>query len=245
MKIHFIGCGDAFGSGGRFNTCFHVTGERANFLIDCGATSLVSLKAKGVVLDKVDIILITHFHADHFGGVPFFVLDAQFFSKRTRPLTLAGPQGLTAWYEWVMETSFPGSSKTKQRFDLSLVELPAREPTRLGQVRVTPFLVEHGSRPSRCYAYRVEVEGRVIAYTGDTEWTDALVEVGRNADVLIAEAYFYDKKVKRHLDLVTLMGHLHLIQPKRLVLTHMSNDMLARLDEIPYEVAEDGLVLEV
>jgi ribonuclease BN (tRNA processing enzyme) len=245
MKLHFIGCGDAFGSGGRFNTCFHITGKRANFLIDCGASSLIALKANQVALHEIDIILITHFHADHFGGIPFFVLDAQFFSKRARPLTIAGPQGLTDWYERVMETSFPGSSKSKQRFDLSLVELPAREPTRLGHVRVSPFPVEHGSRSGPCYAYRVEAEGRVIAYTGDTEWTDALIEVGRNADVFIAEAYFYDKKIKHHVDLVTLTRHLSLIQPKRLVITHMSDDMLTRLDEIPYEVAEDGVVLEV
>jgi ribonuclease BN (tRNA processing enzyme) len=177
--------------------------------------------------------------------VPFFVLDAQFFSKRTRPLTIAGPQGLTAWYEWVMETSFPGSSKTKQRFDLSLVELAAGEATRLGHLRVIPFLVDHGDRGGPGYAYRIQAEGRVIAYTGDTGWTEALIEAGRNADLFVAEAYFYDKKVKHHLDLATLTGQLPLIQPKRLVLTHMSDDMLARLDEIPYEVAEDGVVLEV
>jgi ribonuclease BN (tRNA processing enzyme) len=245
VKIQFIGCGDAFGSGGRFHTCFHVTGKRANFLIDCGASSLIALKANQVALHEIDIILITHFHADHFGGVPFFVLDAQFFSKRTRPLTIAGPQGLTAWYEWVMETSFPGSSKTKQRFDLSLVELPAGEPATLGHMRVTPFLVNHGSRGSPCYAYRIEVEGRVIAYTGDTEWIDALIEAGRNADLFIAEAYFYDKKVKHHLDLATLTRHLPSIQPKSLVITHMGDDMLSRLDEIPYEVAADGEILEV
>jgi ribonuclease BN (tRNA processing enzyme) len=245
VKIHFIGCGDAFGSGGRFNTCFHVTGKRANFLIDCGASSLIALKANQVALHEIDIILITHFHADHFGGVPFFVLDAQFFSKRTRPLTIAGPQGLTEWHERVMEASFPGSSKTKQRFELSLVELAAGEPARLGHVRVTPFLVNHGDQSGPCYAYRIEVEGRVIAYTGDTAWTEALIEAGRNADVFIAEAYFHDKRVKHHLDLITLTSHLHLIQPKRLVLTHMSDNMLARLDEFPYEGAADGVVVEV
>jgi ribonuclease BN (tRNA processing enzyme) len=216
-----------------------------NFLIDCGASSLIALKANRVPLNELDIILITHFHADHFGGVPFFVLDAQFFSKRTRPLTVAGPRGLTGWYERVMEATFPGSSKTKQRFELSLVELPAGEPARLGHVRVTPFLVNHGNQGGPSYAYRVEAEGRVIAYTGDTEWTEALVEAGRNADLLIAEAYFYEKKVKHHLDLATLTRHLPSIQPKRLVITHMSDDMLSRSAELPYEVAEDGKILIV
>jgi len=245
MQLQFIGCGDAFGSGGRFNTCFHVTGKQANFLIDCGASSVISLKAHGVSLNEVDIIFITHFHADHFGGIPFFVLDARFFARRTMPLTIAGPRSLPEWYERVMEASFPGSSKTKGRFELSLVELAAREPTTLGQVRVIPFPVKHGELGGPCYAYRIEAEGRTIAYTGDTEWTQELIEVGRNADLFIAEAYFYDKQVKHHLDLVTLTRHLPLIQPKRLVITHMSDGVLSRSPAIPYEVAEDGKVLEI
>lgn len=245
MQLQFIGCGDAFGSGGRFNTCFHVTGERVNFLIDCGASSLIALKANRIALNKVEAILITHFHADHFGGIPFFLLDAQFFSKRTQPLTIADPHGLQERVERVMETSFPGSSKTKRRFELSLVELQAREPSALGELRVTPFIVNHGNPGGPFFAYRIDAEERTIAYTGDTEWTEELIEVGRDADLFIAEAYFYNKKVKLHLDLATLTKHLPSIKPKCLVLTHMSDDMLSRLPDIPHEVAEDGKILQI
>ena len=245
MQLQFIGCGDAFGSGGRFNTCFHVTGERVNFLIDCGASSLIALKANRIALNKIEAILITHFHADHFGGIPFFLLDAQFFSKRTQPLTIASPHGLQEWFERVMETNFPGSSKTKRRFELSLVELQAREPSALGELRVTPFIVNHGNPGGPFFAYRIDVEERTIAYTGDTEWTEELIEAGRDADLFIAEAYFYDKKVKLHLDLSTLTEHLPSIRPKRLVLTHMSDDMLSRLPDIPHEVAEDGKIFQL
>ena len=93
MQLRFVGCGDALGSGGRFNTCFHVTGERANFLIDCGASSLVALKSYGIAREAIDVILITHFHGDHFAGLPFLLLDAQ-FTRRTRPLVIAGPEGI-------------------------------------------------------------------------------------------------------------------------------------------------------
>ena len=93
MQLRFVGCGDALGSGGRSNTCFHVTGDNVNFLIDCGASSLPALKRFGIARDDIDLILITHFHGDHFGGLPFLLLDAQ-FTRRTRPLVIAGPQGI-------------------------------------------------------------------------------------------------------------------------------------------------------
>ncbi len=93
MQLRFVGCGDAFGSGGRLNTCFHVSGRAANFLIDCGASALPALKRLEIDRNEIDLILITHFHGDHFAGLPFVLLDAQ-FSRRTRPLTIAGPQGI-------------------------------------------------------------------------------------------------------------------------------------------------------
>ena len=244
MRLQFIGSGDAFGSGGRFNTCFHVSGDRTSFLIDCGASSLVALKARSIALNAIQTVFVTHFHADHFGGIPFFMLDAQFFSKRNAPLTIIGPPGLREWYARVMETAFPGSSATTPRFELSLAELQPRVTAAVGDIAVRPFAVNHGNPGGPYFAYRLEIEGRSIAYTGDTEWTDDLIEAGAGADLFIAEAYFYDKKVQLHLDLASLRQHLPRIRPKRLVLTHISNDMLGRLGSLEFETAEDGKVIE-
>lgn len=245
VEVTFVGCGDAFGSGGRFNTCFHVGGESGRFLIDCGASSLVALKKLGLDPNAVDSILITHFHADHFGGLPFLLLDARFFSKRTRPLIIAGPEGTRdALHRW-MELSFPGSAATRFAFGLQVIELPPGVPHGLGPLTVMPFRVQHGPVEGPFYAYRVGFEDRILAYTGDTEWTEALVDVGRDADLFIAEAYFRDRQVKLHLDLATLESHLPEIRPKRLVLTHMSDDMLGQIGGLPYEVAEDGLVVRL
>jgi len=245
MYLQFVGCGDAFGSGGRFNTCFHIVGEECNFLIDCGASSLIAMKRLGLRPNEIDVILITHFHADHFGGIPFFMLDAQFFSKRTQPLIIAGPPGLEACYKRAMETAFPGSSGTTPRFELELKELRVRESAGIGLLLVTPFSVNHGDVGGPFFAYRIQAEGRTIAYTGDTEWTDELVGAGREADLFIAEAYFREKQVKLHLDLATLESHLDLIRPKRLLLTHMSDEMLARTGEVAFEAAHDGMVVKL
>jgi ribonuclease BN (tRNA processing enzyme) len=244
MQLRFIGCGDALGSGGRANTCFHVTGESVNFLIDCGASSLPALKRFDVVRDDVDLILITHFHGDHFGGLPFFLLDAQ-FTRRTRPLVIAGPQGIETRLTQLMEALFEHSSKTKQRFDLSVVALTPEESRSFGAVKVTPYPVVHGESGGPFLAYRIEAEGRIIAYSADTEWTERLIPAAREADMFIAEAYYYDKIVKNHLSLTTLEAHLSEINARRLILTHMSDDMLARLDSLSYTTASDGLVVEL
>jgi ribonuclease BN (tRNA processing enzyme) len=244
MQVQFVGCGDAFGSGGRHNTCFHVTGASVNFLIDCGASSLPALKRCNIVRNDIDLILITHFHGDHFAGLPFFLLDAQ-FSRRSRPLVIAGPQGIETRLAQVMEALFEHSSATKQRFDLSVVALKSEEKRTFGAIGVTPFPVVHGESGGPFLAYRIEAEGRVIAYSADTEWTETLVPLAKDADLFIAEAYTYDRLVKNHLSLATLEAHLAEIRPKRLILTHMGDDMLGRLDALNHAAAHDGMTVEV
>ncbi|HVV42836.1 MAG TPA: MBL fold metallo-hydrolase [Nitrobacter sp.] len=244
MQVHFIGCGDAFGSGGRFNTCFHVTGERTNLLIDCGASSLVALKRDHVDLDKIGLILISHFHGDHFAGLPFFILNAQ-FSHRQAPLTIAGPPGLRMRLTQVMEALFENSSKTQQRFEINLVELRPGEATTFGAATVTPFEVVHGTGGGPFHAYRIESEGRIVTYSADTEWTETLVPAARHADLFICEAYTFDTNVRNHLSYATLAAQLPRIAPKRLVLTHMSEDVLARISDIPHIAAHDGLVIGI
>jgi len=225
MRLRFVGCGDALGSGGRYNTCFHVTGSSANFLIDCGASSLPALKRLGVARDDIDLVLITHFHGDHF--------------------VIAGPEGIQMRLTQAMEALFENSSKTRQRFDLSVVALKPGETRSFGAVKVTPYPVVHGESGGPFLAYRVEADGRVIAYSADTEWTETLIPLGRDADLFIVEAYYYDKVVKNHLSLKTLEAHLAKINPKRLVLTHMSDDMLGRLDTLGHTTASDGMIVEL
>jgi len=168
MRVRFVGCGDAFGSGGRSNTCFHLTGAQTNLLIDCGASSLPAMKRLGVAPDDIDLILITHFHGDHFAGLPFLLLDAQ-FSRRSRPLVIAGPTGIEQRLAQVMEALFENSSRTPPKFELTIVALTPGESRTLGAVTVSPFAVVHGESGGPFLGYRIEAEGRVIAYSADTD----------------------------------------------------------------------------
>lgn len=245
LSLRFIGCGDAFGSGGRFNTCFHLVGTNTNLLIDCGASSLIAMKQQDVDRNAIKTIVITHFHADHFGGVPFFILDAQFFSKRRTPLTIVGPIGLTEWYVRVMETAFPGSSAAMRKFELHLVEMAAGETVAIDETTIHAFQALHGPPGGPYFAVRIELEGRSVAYSGDTEWTPDLIPAAYNADLFIAEAYFRDKQAATHLSLSSIEANLDALRPKRLILTHMSDDMLQHSDRNMYETAEDGMVVSI
>jgi len=241
VQLQFLGSGDAFGSGGRFQACFMLRGTDGQVLIDCGASSLIAMKRAGVDPSEVGWVLVSHLHVDHCGGVPFLILDGQ-FSRRTRPLVVAGPSGLKDRIETAMEVGFPGSTQVTHRFTTDFLELPERLTSQIGPALVTPFVVDHASgAPS--YALRVEYGGKVIAYSGDTAWTEVLVEVARGADLFICEAYFSDKKIKYHLDYQTLRDNRLRLDCRQVILTHMSQDMLSHLSEVEFECAEDGKVV--
>jgi ribonuclease BN (tRNA processing enzyme) len=247
VYMKFLGCGDAFGSGGRLNTCFLVNRRDASFLIDCGASAMISIRRFGVDPNGIDAIILSHLHVDHFGGLPSFILDAQLVSRRTRPLMIAGPKGLGARLDALMEAHFPGSTNVERKFPVELIEISPDRPVDVGStgVCVSGFVVSHPSgTPS--LSLRIECDGKILAYTGDTEWVDALLEAGRNADLLIAEAYCFERKVRFHLDYATLREKLPMIGAKRLILTHMSPDMLGRLSELhDCQAAYDGLEVEI
>ncbi len=243
VHVQFLGSGDAFGSGGRLQTSILIAASGFHALVDCGTTALIGLKRAAIDPALVDVILVSHLHGDHFGGIPFLLLDAQ-FSRRLRPLVVAGPPGFTERLRQAMEVFFPGSSRVDRKFQTRVVEMAPEVPSTFGALSVTPFEVRHESG-APAYAFRLEIEGRVLAYSGDTEWTEALPEAAKDSDLFLCEAYFYEKRVPFHLDFRTLLDHRSEIRTKRLVVTHMSADMLERLTELEVETASDGRVIEL
>jgi ribonuclease BN (tRNA processing enzyme) len=244
VRVRFLGSGDAFGSGGRLQACIHVEAGPMNFLLDCGTTALCAMKRMGVPPSTVQAIFVSHLHGDHFGGIPFFLLEAQLVSKRDEPLLILGPPTTEERVRKAMEAFFPGSTGMNFRYPVEYREFRDRQPLEWRKVRVTPYPVVHGSGAPP-YALRVECAGKVIAYSGDTEWTESLVEAAWHADLFICEAYSYDKKIPFHIDLPALKEHRAEIECRRLVLTHMSEDVLSRLGSMNLEAAQDGQIILV
>jgi ribonuclease BN (tRNA processing enzyme) len=249
IQVRFIGSGDAFGSGGRFQACIllHASDHGGDVLLDCGASSLIALKQQRHDPSQIGLVLVSHLHGDHFGGLPFLVLDGQ-FTDRTRPLHVAGPTGVRERVQAAMEVLFPGSTQVQRRFDVRFHELTDRRPLQFDLERaglvVVPYEVVHASG-APALALRVAWQGHTIAYTGDTEWTEALIEAARGADLLIAEGYTYQRKIRFHLDVATLQQQASRLAARRIILTHMSPDLLSRVDELGWETASDGMTLQL
>jgi ribonuclease BN (tRNA processing enzyme) len=242
ITVRFVGSGDSFGSGGRFQTCIVVDGPGSRFAIDFGTSSLIALAQQGIEHNSLDAILLTHLHGDHCGGVPFLLIDAMLAAKRSRPLVIAGPRDLRRRMDQIREALFPGSHVMTPTFPLSWVEMEPGRPHAVLDLVVTPQPARHTAETNPT-ALRVEVGGKVIAYTGDTEWTDDVARAARGADLLIAECYFYDKPIKWHLNYPAIAAHGGSLGAKRVILTHMSREMLAHAADVPEECAHDGLVV--
>ena len=244
MHVIVVGSGDAFGSGGRFQTCIALAdepGTAPHTLIDCGATSLTALRQQHLDPGAITTVVVTHLHGDHFGGLPFLILDGQ-FRRRGDDLTVIGPPGTGQRLTGAMEALFPGSASVQRRFAVRFIDHTDRQPTRLDRLAVTPYQVRHASG-APAYAVRVDAHATSFAYSGDTEWTDALLDATDGTDLFLSEGYS-PQPVKWHLDLDTLARHRDRLTCRRLVLTHLSPKALTA-DLTGWEIARDGLRLDL
>jgi ribonuclease BN (tRNA processing enzyme) len=247
VRLRFLGSGDPFGSGGRGQACLLLEGGAAPVLLDCGATSMVALARAGVDPRDLAAVVVSHLHGDHFGGLPFLLFHAA-LSRRTGPLTIAGPTQTEARVDAALVAfGYPPLTELRRSIEVEFVPLVHGRRTAVGPAAVTAIPVDHGPATFPT-ALRVAYDGRTVAYSGDTAWTDALIEVARDADLLVAMAYTYGEDRPGCLSYRTLAARRADLACRRLLLTHPSFDLLAHRAEIDpavAELAEDGTIVEL
>jgi ribonuclease BN (tRNA processing enzyme) len=247
--ITFLGTGDAFGSGGRLQTCFHVHTRDASFLIDCGATVCIAMKRAGIRHSDIDAVLLSHYHADHFAGVPFLVMEGRVVGRHA-PLAIAGPPGIRGRVDAAMDVLFPGAGGGPPLFPIEFHEFGSTAGAAVPVIgtRVTTWPVTHAPA-TQPHAMRIEAGGRVIAYSGDTEWNEHLLEVARGADLFICELSGFDGPAGIHLDYPTLLRYRSSLECGQLIVTHMGEMVLANASTVARELdatlAEDGLSVSI
>lgn len=247
MKLTVVGSGDAFGSGGRLQTCYHVAANGGPFLIDCGATSMIGMQRLGLDPDQVSAIFISHLHGDHFSGLVWWLLHAHYVSGRTAPLTVVGPAGIQHRFKTAAEALFPNSTEIALRFAMIFSEFQSQTEIEIGGVRVTPFEVLHpsGAPP---YALRFECDEKVLGFSGDTRWVENLIPAAQGADLFIAECFTFEQPVGYHTSWRDIEANINRMAAQRIMLTHMGGEMLASRGEVRDPrilFAEDGLIVDV
>lgn len=247
MRVTIVGCADAFGTGGRDSTCYHVAVDGFSAALDFGFSAPNAAKRRGIAISQIDAVILSHLHGDHFGGLPVLLIDGQFGEERSKPLTILGPPGITERLWRTMEALYPATSTLDWRFALTITEVEPGATVPVGPLTLTTAEVVHPSgAPST--ALRVAHEGRVLAFSGDTQWTEALLPIAAGADLFICECFGFSGQPYGHLSYEILAREHARLNAKRTLLTHMGPEMLARRAEVDaarFMLAQDGLHFDI
>lgn len=242
ISVTVIGSGDAFNSGGRRQTCFHVNSSTITFLVDCGVNTLQGLKSNGLSASAIDLIFISHLHGDHFGGLPFFLLEAA-VTKRRKPLSIVAPVGCKKKVEKLASLLYPGT-EILSKLDLHFHEYSSDQPFMVRGLEIIALPVIH-KLETKPHGMKIKIDDKIISYSGDTEWTPVLVDLAKDSDLFICECNFYKKEIRGHLNYQTLLKHLKELRCKLIVLTHLGDDMLDRVNHLEVACASDDLKITV
>jgi ribonuclease BN (tRNA processing enzyme) len=243
-EVLFIGTSDAFGSGGRRQSAYLVRAPSGTVLLDCGTTTGTGLATLGVHRDEIDTIILSHFHADHFGGIPLFLLGALYQDARRQPLRIAGPPDVEARVRLASAALGHPIDEHEWSFPILFQELPTGAETESGPVSVRTFPTRH-SPESHPRGVWIQTEGRSLVYSGDTGWFDELPSRVNGSDLFICECTQVERAYEFHLSLEELAEHQHEFDCGKHLLTHLGREMRSLTDFGGFEVADDGLAIKL
>lgn len=242
--LTFVGTSDAFGAGGRRQSAILLRCASGGVLLDCGATTGSGLHQLGIAIDEIDLILVSHFHGDHFGGIPLLLLDALYEERRKRALRIAGPPGIEARVQRLAAAMGHGLEGREWEFPIEFVELPAGVRSEVGPVRLRSFATHHNPDASP-HGLVIDAGDAKIAYSGDTGWFDGLPRQVAGSDLFICECTYHRNGFDYHLSHEQLVEYRDRFDCGRVIITHLGEEMADRRASSEFEAADDGLTIRI
>lgn len=216
MRITVIGCSGSFPGPESPASCYLIEADGFALLLDLGNGALGPLQ-RHIGLYEIGAVLLSHLHADHCLDLCGYWVARRYAPGGPKPrIPVYGPRGVAARmaraYDLELE---PGMSEA---FEFRTLHA--------GTLRIGPFTVTTApmSHPVEAYGFRLEHAGVAMAYSGDTGECDALVDLARGVDLLLAEASFLDQPglpKEMHLTARQAGEHAARAGARRLVLTHL------------------------
>lgn len=230
LELLFVGSGNAFADA-RCWSGFLLNGR---YLFDAPPSALYGLKRGGADLNALDVILVSHFHGDHFFGLPFLILEYAYAggagthaTRRGRDLTIVGPPGVEEKVESLLALGYPNLPQRDLGFRRCYVEMEPGRHMETAGLRIEAERMNHANDSlPLCLGFRVETGGRRLAYTGDTAWTEALTSLGHGVEVFVSDCNYaegFNQPEHLSLDEIAVLRH-KLDERTSIILTHLGHD---------------------
>jgi len=236
LEITFLGSGNAFAADGRYWSSFLVDKK---YLFDAPPTLLPHLKQLRVPLPDIEVIFLTHHHGDHFMGVPFLFLEYLYMTERSNDLYIVGPPGVREWIEDFADRCYPNITRDAGYRRIYVDAVP-RKQQQAGAISFWSVPMNHVKESMEAFGYRAKINGKTVAYTGDTMFCDEIIELADGSDVFVVDCTYNEGCGPEHMGLDDVKVIRKRIAPETMmVLTHLGGQ--PHLDGLPNVVSAADL----
>lgn len=217
MEFFILGSGTCVPTAERGPSGAVLALPRHLLFFDGGSGSLRQMARLGLDFRKIDFLCLSHFHPDHVADLVPFLFATNYTPDfvRTLPLNLIGPPGLRKFYDQLR--GIYGHWINAQTYPLEFTEIE-EGATSFSDLRLEALPLVHSTTS---IGFRISVEGRVLTYSGDTDYCENIVKLGKNSDLLILECSFpQERRKKGHLTPLLAGKIAREASCKKLLLTH-------------------------
>jgi len=219
MEITFLGSSNAFAAEGRYFSSFLVDGK---YLFDAPPTLLPQIKQLHVPLTDIEVVFLTHHHGDHFMGMPFLFLEYMYMTERTNDLFIVGPPGVRDWIEDFSDRCYPNITRDAGYKRIYVDAAPGKEQT-AGPVTFWSVPMCHVTEHMDAFGYRARINGKTVAYTGDTMFCEEVISLAEGTDVLVLDCTYTEGCGPEHMGIDDVKVIRKRIAPDtKIVLTHLN-----------------------